>query len=63
MNSPMNKYRGMSRDDLRQELIQLRREQLNLRIERVNEQLANTARLRGVRRDIARVKTAMNEIG
>lgn len=59
----MNKYRGMSRDDLRQELIQLRREQLNLRIERVNEQLANTARLRGVRRDIARVKTAMNEIG
>ena len=49
--------RAMSPDQLDDELIKLKKEQFNLRFQRATGQLANTARVREVRRDIARIKT------
>jgi len=49
--------RTMTPDQLDDELIKLKKEQFNLRFQRATGQLANTARVREVRRDIARVKT------
>lgn len=53
--------REKSEDDLGKELIELRREQFNLRLQQATGQLGNTARVREVRREIARVKTIMTE--
>ena len=47
----------MSSDQLEQELLNLKREQFNLRFQRATGQLENTSRVRTVRRDIARIKT------
>jgi len=44
-------------DELEDELIKLKKEQFNLRFQTATGQLENTARVRQVRRDIARVKT------
>jgi large subunit ribosomal protein L29 len=49
--------RAMTVDQLDDELIKLKKEQFNLRFQRATGQLANTARVREVRRDIARIKT------
>jgi large subunit ribosomal protein L29 len=49
--------RTMTPDQLDDELIKLKKEQFNLRFQRATGQLANTARVREVRRDIARIKT------
>jgi large subunit ribosomal protein L29 len=46
---------------LRTELMQLKKEQFNLRFQKATAQLANTARMRQVRRDIARIKTVLAE--
>ncbi|MGI9388402.1 MAG: 50S ribosomal protein L29 [Methyloligellaceae bacterium] len=47
----------MTVDQLQDELIKLKREQFNLRFQVASGQLENTARVRQVRRDIARIKT------
>jgi large subunit ribosomal protein L29 len=44
-------------DQLKSDLVQLQKEQFNLRFQRATGQLENTSRVRVVRRDIARVKT------
>ena len=44
-------------DQLDEQLVKLKKEQFNLRFQRASGQLENTARVREVRRDIARVKT------
>jgi len=44
-------------DELSDELARLKKEQFNLRFQRASGQLENTARVRVVRRDIARIKT------
>jgi large subunit ribosomal protein L29 len=44
-------------DQLKSDLVQLQKEQFNLRFQRASGQLENTARVRAVRRDIARIKT------
>ena len=49
--------RGMTEDQLSDELIKLKKEQFNLRFQRATGQLENTSRVREVRRDIARLKT------
>jgi len=49
---------AMSPDQLDDELIKLKKEQFNLRFQKATNQLANTSRVREVRRDIARIKTA-----
>ena len=50
--------KGKSIDQLDDQLAKLKKEQFNLRFQRASGQLENTARIRTVRRDIARVKTA-----
>ena len=47
--------------ELETELMALKKEQLNLRFQRATGQLENTARVRSVRRDIARIKTVFNQ--
>jgi len=54
--------RTKSANDLKKELLYLRKEQFNLRMQRGTRQLANTARFSTVRKDIARIKTIMAEI-
>ena len=46
-------------DELKESLLDLRKEQFNLRFQKASGQLENTARVRQVRRDIARVKTLL----
>ena len=53
--------RVKSVDELGQELIGLRREQFNLRMQRGAGQLANPMRFNAVRKDIARIKTVLTE--
>ena len=48
---------AMSKDQLSDELLNLKKEQFNLRFQRATGQLENTGRVREVRREIARVKT------
>ncbi|GAB4243215.1 MAG: 50S ribosomal protein L29 [Thermoleophilia bacterium] len=50
----------LSRDELEQMLRQSREELFNLRFQHATGQLENTARLRQVRRDIARILSVMN---
>ena len=49
--------RAMTLDQLGDELLNLKKEQFNLRFQRATGQLENTARVRQVRRDIARIQT------
>ena len=49
--------RHLTTDQLGDELLKLKKEQFNLRFQKATGQLQNTARVRVVRRDIARVKT------
>ncbi len=53
--------RAKSADELNQELVGLRREQFNLRMQRGAGQLANPMRFNEVRKDIARIKTILAE--
>jgi large subunit ribosomal protein L29 len=49
--------RAMTEDQLKDELQKLRKEQFNLRFQKASGQLEKTARVRAVRRDIARIRT------
>ncbi len=49
--------RVMTFDQIDDEVMKLKKEQFNLRFQRATGQLENTARVRQVRRDIARLKT------
>ena len=49
-------------DQLRDQLLALKKEAFNLRFRKATNQLENTARVREVRRDVARVKTVLNEM-
>jgi large subunit ribosomal protein L29 len=49
--------RAMTLDQLDDEVVKLKKEQFNLRFQRATGQLENTARVRVIRRDIARMKT------
>jgi len=57
----MTDIRAMDAQAITKELHELLREQFNLRMQKVTGQLGNTARMRQVRRDIARVRTVINE--
>ncbi len=50
-------FSDMSLDQLDDQLVKLKKEQFNLRFQRASGQLENTARIRLIRRDIARLKT------
>ncbi|MHB1219355.1 MAG: 50S ribosomal protein L29 [Alphaproteobacteria bacterium] len=51
--------RAMTPDELTDKLAGLRKEVFNLRFQKASGQLENTARVRQVRRDIARIKTVL----
>jgi len=53
--------RAKTADELKSELEQLAKERFNLRFQRASGQLENTARVRQVRRDMARIKTILAE--
>ena len=53
--------RGKDQDALQKELNDLLKAQFGLRMQVATQQLTNTAQLKKVRRDIARVKTVMNQ--
>ncbi|WP_119169238.1 50S ribosomal protein L29 [Algihabitans albus] len=53
--------RTKSEDELKQELLGLRKEAFNLRFQAASGQLENTTRKRLVRRGIARIKTILRE--
>jgi len=53
--------RDHSREELERQIKELRDEQFNLRFQHSTGQLENTARMRQVRREIARIKTVLNE--
>ncbi|MGO9485747.1 MAG: 50S ribosomal protein L29 [Rhodomicrobium sp.] len=53
----IQEIRRFTLDQLEDELIKLKREQFNLRFQKATAQLNNTARVREVRRTIARIKT------
>ena len=53
--------RGMTPDQLGEALLNLKKEQFNLRFQQATGQMENTARMRAVRRDAARVLTVLNE--
>lgn len=53
--------RAMSAEDISKELEALHKEQFNLRMQNATGQLQRTSEMRRVRRDIARIKTVVNE--
>ena len=53
--------RAMTVDQLTDELGKLKKEQFNLRFQRATGQLENTARVRQIRRDVAKIETIMRE--
>lgn len=55
--------RDLTTDELKDKLLQLKKEQFNLRFQRASGQLEKTARVREVRKDIARIKTVLGERG
>ena len=57
-----SELRNKSVDELNEELLALRREQFNLRMQKASGELNQNHQHRRVRRDIARVKTVLNEL-
>jgi large subunit ribosomal protein L29 len=53
--------KAKSPDELQQELNSLLKAQFNLRMQKATQQLSNTSQLGKVRRDIARVRTVLNQ--
>ena len=57
-----SELREKSPDELRDALAELKKEAFNLRFQQATGAMENTARMKAVRRDAARVKTVLNEI-
>ena len=57
----VSEMRQKSAEELQQELLELLREQFNLRMQRATGQLSKPHLVKRVRRDVARVKTILNE--
>ena len=57
----LSDIKAMSQDQLSDELLNLKKEQFNLRFQRATGQLENTSRVREVRKDIARVRTMQRQ--
>ncbi|MFO1069447.1 MAG: 50S ribosomal protein L29 [Geminicoccaceae bacterium] len=53
--------RGQSAKELSDRLVELKKEQFNLRFQRATGQLESTSRVREVRKDIARIMTVLRE--
>ena len=53
--------RGLTEDQLEEQLVKLKKEQFNLRFQTATGQLENSSRVRTVRRTIARIKTLQQQ--
>lgn len=53
--------RVMTKDQVQDEILKLKKEQFNLRFQMATGQVENTARIRQIRRDIARLKTVQSQ--
>ena len=56
----MSDVKVLTPDQVKDEVLKLKKEQFNLRFQRATGQLENTARVTEVRKDIARLKTAQS---
>ncbi len=56
-----DELRAKTPDQLRDQLLALKKEAFNLRFRQATSQLENTARFSQVRRDVARIKTVLNQ--
>ncbi|RYH09667.1 50S ribosomal protein L29 [Tropicimonas sp. IMCC6043] len=56
-----SELRDQTPDQLREKLTDLKKEAFNLRFQQATGAMENTARVRQIRRDVARVKTVLNE--
>lgn len=56
-----SEMRTKTEDELKEELLSLKREQFNLRFQQASGQLANTAQRKQLRRNVARIKTLLTE--
>jgi large subunit ribosomal protein L29 len=56
-----NDIRVMTKDQVQDEILKLKKEQFNLRFQKATGQVENTARIRQIRRDIARLKTVQSQ--
>ena len=53
--------RAKTADELKDQLVDLKKEQFNLRFQRATQQLEKPARVKEVRREIARIKTVLGQ--
>ncbi|CAN5548065.1 50S ribosomal protein L29 [soil metagenome] len=53
--------KAMTKDQLSDELVKLKKEQFNLRFQKATGQVENTSIIRNIRRDIARIKTVQGQ--
>lgn len=60
-NSQAAELRAKSASELKDEMVELRKEEFKLRMQRGTGQLSNTARFKEIRRQVARIKTILNE--
>lgn len=61
INKKLSEFRGFDDARLREELVRLKKEQFNLRFQQATGQLESTARIRDVRRMIARTQAVLRE--
>ena len=54
-------FRANSSDELKAKLVELKKEQFNLRFRQASGELESSARIKSVRREIARIKTVLGE--
>ena len=56
----MSDVKVLTPDQVKDEVLKLKKEQFNLRFQRASGQVENTSRIRQIRRDVARLKTAQS---
>ena len=61
MSKKISELRAKTPSELKKDLLELKREHMNLRFQQATMQLENTARIRDLRRQIARIKTLLNQ--
>jgi large subunit ribosomal protein L29 len=61
MSMKASDVRSKTADELKDQLVDLKKEQFNLRFQRATQQLEKPAQVKSVRRDIARIKTILTE--
>jgi large subunit ribosomal protein L29 len=61
MSMKASDVRSKTADELKDQLVDLKKEQFNLRFQRATQQLEKPAQVKSVRRDIARIKTILAE--